>query len=227
MAFAAVGFDLDYTLWDPDAFASSFFEAIAGELGSRLGCARSAVAAALHGAHARLTLGHPRLFDAALRELGAWQSELVVELVRRYHAHRPPAQAYPGVEPLLDRLLAAGYPLFLVTDGHGPTQRHKLQALGLGRHFRQQVFTGDFPAELCKPSCFPFLYACARLELAPSCCLYVGDNPLCDFLGPRKLGMHTAGVSTGPFAGLVVPADQACQERLGTLGDLLYLLERP
>lgn len=220
----AVGFDLDYTLWDQDPFAWSFFEAIAGELGGRLGCGRDAVAQAFHGAHARLTLAYPELFDEALWELGVRDPALVAELVGRYHRHRPPARAYPGAEELLGRLTGAGYALFLVTDGHSATQRHKVQALGLEAHFQKLVFTGDFQPELRKPSCFPFLYACARLGVAPSRCLFVGDNPLCDFQGPRKLGMQTVGVATGPFADLTVPEDWAPQLRIGKLRDLEGLL---
>lgn len=216
----AVGFDLDYTLWDQDAFAHSFFEGMAGELGARLGCAAGVVARVCHGAHARLTLGHPALFDHILHELGGWDPSLVAELVHRYHRHRPPLRPYPGVVALLDRLAGAGHPLFLVTDGHGPTQRYKVEALGLARHFQALVFTGDFRPEQQKPSCFPFLYACQRLGRAPASCVYVGDNPLCDFRGPRQLGMRTLGVTTGPFAALAVPPDQACQQRLGSLAEL-------
>ena len=220
----AVGFDLDYTLWNPDAFAHSFFEGIAGELGARLGRGRGDLARALHGAHARLTLGHAHLFDEALDELGVRDPVLVAELVGRYHRHRPPAQPYPGAVELLERLAGSGYPLFLVTDGYSETQRHKVRALGLEARFQRLVFTGDFPPELRKPSFFPFLYACARLGVPPSRCLYVGDNPLCDFKGPRQLGMRTVGVATGPFARLPVPEDCLPHLQVGSLRDLEGLL---
>ena len=217
----AVGFDLDYTLWDQDPFASSFFEGIAGELGARLGCGRAR--AARHGAHGRLTLGHPRLYDMALAELGVSDRFLVAELVARYHRHRPPIQAYPGAAALLARLGRA-YPLFLVSDGHPETQRYKLAALGLAAHFPLAVFTGDFQPALRKPSCFPFLYACARLGLEPARCAYVGDNPRCDFQGPGRLGMLTVGVATGPFAGLPVSAELAPKHRIKELLQLEALL---
>ena len=217
----AVGFDLDYTLWDQDPFASSFFESIAGELGARLGCGRALAARALHGAHERLTLSHPRLYDEALEALGVRDAFLVAELVGRYHRHRPPfLRPYPGTQALLGGLVRTGRPLFLVTDGHGATQRYKVEALGIAPHFRQMVFTGDFQPALRKPSCFPFLFACARLGLEPARCAYVGDNPLCDFQGPRKLGMLTVGVATGPFAALPVAPDLAPHLRVQALQEL-------
>ena len=148
----------------------------------------------------------------------------MAELVGRYHRHRPPLRAYPGAKEILGRLSDRGLPLFLVTDGHAETQRHKVEAMGLQACFRYLVFTGDYQAQWCKPSCLPFLLACTRLGVEPARCVYVGDNPLCDFQGPRKLGMFTVGVPTGPFAGLPVPENQAPHARIAALQDLEGLL---
>jgi putative hydrolase of the HAD superfamily len=220
----AVGFDLDYTLWDQDAFARSFFAAIAADFGRRLGWGSKQVLRACQDALERLTPAHPRLFDHVLHQLGAWDPRLVAELVQRYHRHRPAAEPYPGAPGLLRRLRAAGFKLFLVTDGHGPTQRHKVEALGLGPCFDQMVFTGDFAERLHKPSPFPFQLACGRLGLAPDRCVYVGDNPACDFQGPKSLGMLTIGVATGPFAGMAAAPEQAPHLRVDALEELAGLL---
>jgi putative hydrolase of the HAD superfamily len=220
-AVDAVGFDLDYTLWDQDAFARSFFEAIAGEFGRRLGWKREQVVQTCHRVLGSLTLAHPNLFDQVLHQLGAWDPRLVAELVERYHRHRPQAEPYPGAEWTLRQLREAGLQLFLVTDGPGPTQRYKVEALGLGRWFDQMVFTGDYPEHQRKPSPFPFQVACGRLGVAPRRCVYVGDNPACDVAGPRSLGMLTIGVPTGPFAGVEAPAPDL---RVGGLEELASLL---
>jgi putative hydrolase of the HAD superfamily len=222
--FAAVGFDLDYTLWDQDAFARSFFDAIAGEFGRRLGCGSRLVARTCHEVLDRLTLAHPNLFDQVLHQLGAWDPRLVAELVQRYHQHRPPARLYPGAERTLGQLREAGFRLFLVTDGHLATQRYKVEALGLGAWFDQMVFTGELPEHQRKPSPFPFRLACGRLGVAPDRCIYVGDNAACDFQGPRQLGMLTIGVSTGPFAGLEAEPGAAPHLQIGPLEQLAGLL---
>jgi putative hydrolase of the HAD superfamily len=216
----AVGFDLDFTLWDADDFARTFFEEIAGEFGRRLGRSRRQVALALHGSLDRLTLAEPRLFDHALHRLGAWDPRLVAELVGRYHRHRPPARPYPGAEAALGRLRAAGFRLFLVTDGDGDAQRHKVAALGLGPWFDELVFTGDWAEPQRKPSPFPFQLACGRLGLAPARCAYVGDNPDCDVQGPRALGMLTVGVATGPYAARAAGSGPAPDLRIGGLEQL-------
>ena len=221
---AAVGFDLDYTLWDQDEFARSFFAAVAGEFGRRLGLGGRQVAEACRGALARLTLAHPRLFDEVLHQLGAWDPRLVAELVERYHRHRPAARPYPGAPETLAALRAAGLRLFLVTDGPGATQRHKVQALGLGPWFDQMVFTGDLPAHQHKPSPYPFQLACRGLGVQPELCAYVGDNPACDFAGPLGLGMATIGVGTGPYAGGQGPPGQVPHLRIGALRELAGLV---
>ena len=220
----AVGFDLDYTLWDQDAFAGTFFCGIARELGGRLGCGHDRVERALRSALARLTMGHPHLFDEALRGLGVEDARLVAELVERFHRHRPPLHPYPGVRASLASLRNRGLRLFLVTDGVSETQRYKVEALGLRDWFEERVYTGDFPRILRKPSTFPFLLACRRMGLRPSQCAFVGDNPLADFEGPMALGMLTIGVATGPFAGQPVPPGQVPHRRIRRLEELGALL---
>jgi HAD superfamily hydrolase (TIGR01509 family) len=216
-----VGFDLDFTLWDQEAFVDSFLADAAEDLGGRIGCGGPRVARAFRECRALLPPGHPRLFDACLRRLGVEDRLLVGELVERYHRHRPPMTLYPGARETLEALGGRGLGLFLVTDGHADTQRYKVEALGLGETFALAVFTEDFPRALRKPSPFPFLLACRRLGIPPARCAYVGDNPGLDVAGPRRLGMLTVGVPTGPYAAGPGPAPDL---RISALGDLGVLL---
>ena len=129
-----------------------------------------------------------------------------------------------GAIAALAGLRAAGLRLFLVTDGRGDTQRHKVQALGLGSWFEQMVFTGDLPEHQRKPSPYPFQLACRRLGVEPALCAYVGDNPDCDFAGPLGLGMATIAVGTGPFAGRQAPPGQVPHVQIDELRELAGLV---
>jgi FMN phosphatase YigB (HAD superfamily) len=60
--------------------------------------------------------------------------------------------------------------------------------------------------------------------VAPDRCVYVGDNAACDFQGPKRLGMLTIGVSTGPFAQLEPEPGQEPHLQIGPLADLAGLL---
>ncbi|HLO65498.1 MAG TPA: HAD family hydrolase [Holophaga sp.] len=220
----AVGFDLDYTLWDQGGFARTFFRGVAEEVGLRLDLPAPLVLARFLRAWRRLGPGHPRLFDEVLRSLGQEDPSLVADLVARYRGHRPPMRPYPGARPALEALRRRGFRLFLVTDGPGDTQRYKVAALGLADAFEVGVFTGDFPVLLRKPSPYPFLAACRRLEVPPRCCAFVGDNPATDFESPRALGMLAIGVSTGPYAGSGEVPGARPHRRIRDLGELEGML---
>jgi putative hydrolase of the HAD superfamily len=201
----AVGFDLDYTLMDQGAFLATFLDGVRDDLGARLGLGPLAVSRAFMGLFQRLGPSHPRLFDQALRYLGAWDAHLVRDLVERYHAHRPPLHPYPGARAALEALRGQGRRLFLVTDGFAPSQRHKLRATGLEDLFDTAVYTGDLDRGLAKPSPAPFRLALRPLGLEGQACAFVGDNPRADVPGARSLGMITLGVATGPYARLAPP----------------------
>lgn len=220
----AVGFDLDYTLWDQDTYLDTFVGTIAWDLGGRLGCGGERVQRVFQETLRQLTPIHPRVFDEALKRMGVVDPSLVAELVDRFHRHRPGMRLYPGARAALHKLRDRGYRLFLVTDGKSDTQRYKVEALGLRPWFDERVYTGDFPPILRKPSPFPFLLACRRLGLRPRECAFVGDNPLLDFEGPMSLGMLTIGVPTGPFASRPVPPGVEPDWQIGTLEALGGLL---
>jgi FlaA1/EpsC-like NDP-sugar epimerase len=129
-----------------------------------------------------------------------------------------------GQAPRGSRYVSVRFGNVLGTDGHVPTQRHKVEALGLCPWFDQMVFTGELPEHQRKPSPVPFQLACLRLGAAPERCVYVGDNAACDFQGPRRLGMLTIGVSTGPFAEREAEPGQQPHLRIGPLEDLAGLL---
>lgn len=220
----AIGFDLDYTLWDQDFFALTFFEEIAEDVSRRLGLTETDVLAAFNNALLRLTLFHPNLYDEALRHLGVCDPELVAELVSRYHKHRPLLEVYPGAYDLLKYLKSNGYRLFLITDGNSETQRYKVDALKIGHYFEYMVFTGDYPKEMRKPHPFSFIHILEKMEMIPDECVYIGDNPQCDFEGPKSLGIMTIGVLTGPYAQLKVPIKQTPDFQIDQLEMLRQIL---
>jgi putative hydrolase of the HAD superfamily len=221
---AAIGFDLDYTLWDQDAFMSSFIQATAQDLADRFALERGRVIGVFVGALVRLTMHHPRLFGMALADLGVGDPDVERELVERYRRHRPPLHPYPGTQKVLGWLRDAGFRLFLVTDGNPSTQRYKVAALGLEPWFDAMVFTDELSGNHPKPSPVPFALAASRLGVAPEECVYVGDDPSRDFQGARQLGIRTIGVATGPFAGLAVAPDMLPDQRIDRLEHLRGVL---
>jgi FMN phosphatase YigB (HAD superfamily) len=60
----------------------------------------------------------------------------------------------------------------------------------------EQLFTGTYPDGAGKPSPHPFRVILGRLGAEGSEAIYVGDNPLKDFLGARRAEMGTVRVRT-------------------------------
>jgi putative hydrolase of the HAD superfamily len=67
--------------------------------------------------------------------------------------------------------------------------------LGIGGLFDCIVYTDDLGRENWKPSPTAFSLMMNRLGVAGHECIYVGDNPVKDFLAPNELGWLTVMIS--------------------------------
>lgn len=111
-------------------------------------------------------------------------------LIRRYREHKPRLQLSTDTKAVLDGLQNdRRIELAMITDGRSLTQRHKVEALGLYRYFKEtHVLISE---EHGHPK--PDSYAYQQVErLFPGAAyVYVGDNPAKDFIAPNRLGWDT------------------------------------
>lgn len=111
-------------------------------------------------------------------------------LIRRYREHKPRLQLSADTKAVLDGLQNdRRIELAMITDGRSLTQRHKVEALGLYRYFKEtHVLISE---EHGHPK--PDSYAYQQVErLFPGAAyVYVGDNPAKDFIAPNRLGWDT------------------------------------
>lgn len=96
-----------------------------------------------------------------------------------------------GAEELLETLQAR-YPIGLLTDGPGRTQRDKLRRLGWTDRFDSVVVTG--PIEAPKPDRRGFETVASELGADPGDSVYVGDDPERDIAGATAAGLDTVQV---------------------------------
>jgi putative hydrolase of the HAD superfamily len=94
----------------------------------------------------------------------------------------------PGAEDCLAELEAAGCLLGVVTNGPGPHQARKLEALGIGRFIpRERWFiSGEIGA--AKPDPALFAHVNRATGTRPECCALVGDSPENDVGGAARAG---------------------------------------
>ncbi len=185
-----VAFDLDDTLYPEITYARSGLAAAACWARAHLGM--DGLLEAALAAHAAGIRG--RIFDAALTALGKpVEAAVVARLVEVYRSHTPVLSFFPEVPAVL-KALRPHCLLAVITDGCGAVQRAKVKALALEACVDRVVFTDDYGPGFAKPHPRAFADVAASLGDAPGECLYVGDNPVKDFLGARRAGWRSVRV---------------------------------
>ena len=115
-------------------------------------------------------------------------ADVPVELLWEvYFAARNSVELYPDALPALKRITAR-WPVASLTNGNADLQR-----VGIHAHFAHHVCARDTGA--AKPDARIFQAAAARLGVAPSEVLHVGDDPQLDVVGARAAGMRVAWIN--------------------------------
>ena len=184
----AIVFDLDDTLYPERTYVLSGFQAVAVWGEEHLGILASEGFATLW-----------RLFEDGVRgdTFNRWlamhgkSDDVVPQLVTVYREHQPRIVPFPDVPATLARL-QEHFPLGLLSDGYLEVQRRKLMALNIANLFNAVLFSDELGRRYWKPSTRPFEVMLHRLGVQnPRNAIYVGDNPLKDFVGARQIGMGT------------------------------------
>ena len=188
----AVLFDLDNTLYPEIEFVSSGFRNVAGYLGSRYDLDENSLFDQMIDILQKD--GRGKIFDSLLYNMGLYGEERVKLLVSLYRSHHPSIYLYEDVLPTLERLKRHNLRLGMVTDWMTSVQRNKIAALGLESLFDIITYTDELGQDCSKPSDIPFKVALELLQVVASEAVYVGDDPVKDFLGPKAIGMLTIQV---------------------------------
>uniref|UniRef100_A0A7C5L8D0 HAD family hydrolase n=1 Tax=Caldiarchaeum subterraneum TaxID=311458 RepID=A0A7C5L8D0_CALS0 len=98
-------------------------------------------------------------------------------------------EVFPETVEVLERL-SKHYSLGVVTntDGLYGMKRMRMEKKGLNRFFKVVVVAGEDIPE-AKPSPRPFLLAAEMIDVKPSECVMVGDDPVNDVAGAKAAGM--------------------------------------
>ena len=100
-------------------------------------------------------------------------------------------RCYEDTIPVLNELRSRGFKTGLVsnTSWGSPAVlwREEIDRLGLGKKLDVAVFCRDVGWR--KPARQIFEFALQKLKTTPQDCVFVGDNPTWDLLGPRAVGM--------------------------------------
>lgn len=133
------------------------------------------------------------VWDESLADQGIHDETLCEALAHRYFSERRLYPRYPEIDELLKAL--SGYKLGIVTNGVPDLQRDKLEGSGLEDRFQAIAVSGEL--DIGKPQRGIFDQICQVLEVEPSACVMVGDNPERDLAGAAAAGMKSVWVERG------------------------------
>lgn len=183
--------DLDDTLYLERDYARSGFTAVGDHLQVRRGIEGAGDRAWDHFERGR----RGDLFDRVLADAGLEPDPgLIRELVDVYRSHRPAIHLLPDAEAFIERALADGRVLALISDGPIAAQSAKVEALALRDRFDPVILTDAWGRAFWKPHERAYQAVMDQHGRAPGDHVYLGDNPLKDFHAPRRLGWNTIRV---------------------------------
>ena len=219
-------FDLDDTLYPEEEYVRSGFRTVALWANQTLSIPREEGLQLLLDFYHRGVRGDT--FNQWLAHYGHDDHSLVRSAIEIYRNHVPELHLFPEVPDLLSALRGK-YLLGIVSDGALKMQQNKVEALALKNIFHAIVLSDEWGRDFWKPNTKPFAAALERLGVNPENALYVGDNPLKDFLGARRLGIKTVWVhrGQGEYANQEPPtpehASDYCIHSLTELRNLIQL----
>jgi putative hydrolase of the HAD superfamily len=222
----AIVFDLDDTLYSERDFVLSGFQAVANWGSVNLGISQ------VIGYSTLSNLYHQGIrnntFNKWLEIHHVQPAGIVPKLLDVYRQHLPTISPFTESINLL-KTIADSYKIGLVSDGYLAVQQRKWAALGLDSFFDAVVFSDSLGRANWKPSTAPFELVLAELKIAPAESVYIGDNPLKDFLGARQLGMYTIQVDhpESEYGQLQPPSsDHYPHFTIGSLTEVLTTIDK-
>ena len=101
------------------------------------------------------------------------------------------------------------FKLGLLADGAVACQQAKVNALLLGPFMQAIVYSDEIDGVRSRrPDPRPYREILKQLGSTPANAMFVGDNPLKDFLRAKALGWVTARVLTGEYADVTYPSPE-------------------
>lgn len=190
MSIRLISFDLDDTLYKERDFVASGYRAIARSLADLYGFNYAEM---LHV----MTTAPLNPFDSLEEYIvnRSIQRSIVVKegidwMVNTYRYHHPDITISDDVRDTLVYLKEHGNRLALITDGRVITQANKISSLGLDEFMDHRNISISEAVGSEKYHETPFLRI-MRLNPDIKDFVYVGDNPMKDFLWPNRLGWKT------------------------------------
>lgn len=185
-----VVFDIDDTLYLERDYVRSGFRAVGEWAREALG-----VNSFFDEAWKRFEAGsRGNIFDGALERFNiAPSKELIRTMVSIYRGHDPTICLLSDSDECLRSFSGRAF-VGIISDGPLFGQEMKVRRLGLTSRSDHIILTGSIGIEYSKPHPRAFMEMQQVANCAPEACVYIADNPVKDFIAPKRLGWCTIRV---------------------------------
>ena len=186
-------FDVDDTLYDESEYVAKAMKNVADYVEDK--CKKKSKTVYNYCMELLEKEGRGHIFDNLIEKFGL--DLQVAELVKVYRDTKSSLSLYPDAKELLDTLKKEGFKIGIITDGNAGVQNAKVEGLGLNDICDAIILTDLYKEDgksLSKPDKRVYELCLEKLEVAPENAVYIGDNPLKDFVGAKKLGMKTVQI---------------------------------
>ena len=194
MVIKAFIFDLDYVLFNEDLYYFAVFEKMSLFLNldnEKLNLMKKF--------YIKNKLLSKDMLGDILKNLKLYTPHLQEKFFEFYKTVYKPLPLYRDVKEVLFALRKKDYKLGIITNGTVEAQKNKIKCLGIGKFFDEIVYAREFGREYEKPHVKPFIEICKRLKIKPNQIAYIGDNPVTDFSGAKKVGLVTVRILRGAY----------------------------
>ena len=202
-------FDLDDTLYDEEQYVSSAISNVCRYIANK------------HNIEYNLLFdfcmnsikvdGRGSTFNKLCNEFSI--TEDIKQLVDIYRSCEPNLTLYDDANELIKYLKENGKKIGIVTDGNAKAQNSKVSALGLYELADSVILTDilrDGDKAITKPDERVYKICLDELNVSTVEAVYIGDNPLKDFVGARYIGMKTVRIirNKGMFMKEIAPSKE-------------------
>ncbi|MDZ7959728.1 MAG: HAD family hydrolase [Aulosira sp. DedQUE10] len=217
-----VVFDLDDTLFPEHQFVMSGFRAVSNWLATKY-----SVHDFFEVAWQFFQKGiRKNIFNLALEKIKVkYESHLILELVQIYRQHEPSISLYEDAKWAINHF-KINNKLGILTDGYLPTQQKKVEALCIESKFDAIIYSELYGRENWKPSPLPYQKMMELLGCHGKDCVYVGDNPVKDFVTAKNLGWLTVQICRqgGEYSQITMGESHEANFRVESLMELKNLI---
>lgn len=187
-------FDLDYVLFNEDLYYFSVFEKMSTFLNldnKKLNLMKKY--------YIKNKLINKDMLGDTLKNLKLYTPQLQEKFFEFYKTTYKPLSPYGDSREVISVLRSRNYKLGIITNGTFEAQKNKIKCLGIERLFDEILYAREFGKRYEKPHVKPFIEICKRLNIKPYQSAYIGDNPVIDFAGAKKVGFVTIRVLRGAY----------------------------